>query len=370
MKKTIVVSAINFTSGGPLSILKESLAELSQNFAADYRVIALVNSKELLSFDSIELIAFPYSKKSWLIRMYYEYIYFYFLSIKLKPDFWVSLHDMSPNVKCKNRFVYCHNPSPFYESKKTDWYKNTKAFLFSKFYKYLYGINIKKNTYVIVQQSWLRDYFISNWSLSNVIVAYPHVVINSLDKDQYQIGVDTSNKPLEFFYPSFPRPFKNFEIICEAYSLMSEDYQKQIKIYLTLNEELNTYATEIVNKYKHLPGIVFLGLLSRDEVENYYTKADCLIFPSKLETWGLPITEFKSTGKPILLANLPYAKETLGDYDKVSFFDVNNPEDLKLKMIGILENQPIFVNNHKIDVKQPFTEGWPQLFNLILENAN
>ncbi|MGS0525724.1 glycosyltransferase [Zobellia nedashkovskayae] len=177
-------------------------------------------------------------------------------------------------------------------------------------------------------------------------------------------------KVKHFFYPSFPRPFKNFEVICEAYTLMSDDCRNQIKIHLTLDAELNGYAAEIVSKYKHLSGISFLGLLSRDEVEMYYERADCLIFPSKLETWGLPITEFKSTGKPILLANLPYAKETLGNYDSVSFFDVNKPEELKLKMIGILENQPILVKNHKVNVEQPFTEGWPQLFNLILENEN
>ena len=34
---------------------------------------------------------------------------------------------------------------------------------------------------------------------------------------------------------------------------------------------------------------------------------DFLIFPSLLETWGLPISEFEQTNKKMILANLPYA---------------------------------------------------------------
>lgn len=50
-----------------------------------------------------------------------------------------------------------------------------------------------------------------------------------------------------------------------------------------------------------------------------YNTSDCLIFPSKLETWGLPISEMKFFGKPILIADELYAKETVGGYDKVQF---------------------------------------------------
>jgi len=32
---------------------------------------------------------------------------------------------------------------------------------------------------------------------------------------------------------------------------------------------------------------------------------------------GMPITEFKATGKPILAADLPYAHETIGEYGQV-----------------------------------------------------
>ncbi len=43
-----------------------------------------------------------------------------------------------------------------------------------------------------------------------------------------------------------------------------------------------------------------------------------------METWGLPISEFKKYRKPIFAADLPYAHETVGDYENVYWF---NPQE-------------------------------------------
>ena len=146
MKKKIIISAINFSEGGPLTIYKECLKYLEENSLKEYEIIALVHNKDLFSeFKSkIEFIEFKDSKKSYLKRMYYEYFYFKKLSKKLKPYLWFSLHDMTPNVIADKRVVYCHNAMMFYKMTKEERKKSLKLFLFSKFYKYIYKINIKK----------------------------------------------------------------------------------------------------------------------------------------------------------------------------------------------------------------------------------
>lgn len=369
MKKVIVVSAINFIYGGPLSILKECLAKLSSTYAKDYEIIALVHAKELAFYEGVTYIEYPRSKKSWIFRLYYEYIGFYFLSQKIKPDFWFSLHDITPNIVCGKQFVYCHNPSPFYDVKKNDWYKNTKTYLFSKFYKYLYGLNIKRNRYVIVQQSWLRDFFVENWQLSNVVVAYPEVSESEhLAEKDSRLPLISGKKTL--FYPSFPRPFKNFELVCEALQLMPLEKRQRLQVYLTLEKGLNTYADELIEKFQDIEEITFLGLLPREGVYDYYKKVDALVFPSRLETWGLPLTEFKATGKPIFLANLPYAKETLGSYDKVSFININSAAELSKQFVAFVDDEMMYTKNEHVAVSSPHTKGWVQLFDLMFENDN
>lgn len=107
--------------------------------------------------------------------MYYEYIGFNKVSKSLKPKLWLSLHDMSPIVTAERKAVYCHNSTPFYHVKLNQIRYSYKLYLFSVFYKYIYRINIKSNTYVIVQQQWLRNAFAEMYKLDKhkIIVSYP-----------------------------------------------------------------------------------------------------------------------------------------------------------------------------------------------------
>ena len=59
-KKTIIISAINFSEGGPLTIYKECLKYLEENFLKEYRIVALVHDRKLfLEYESkIEFIEF------------------------------------------------------------------------------------------------------------------------------------------------------------------------------------------------------------------------------------------------------------------------------------------------------------------------
>lgn len=363
--KIIVVSGINFFEGGPLTIMIEVLKSLSLNFSESHKIYALVSSKKLYNISNVEFIEFPKSRKSWLFRLYYEYYYFNKLSKSLKPDYWLSMHDITPNIYCKNKFVYCHNPAPFFKPTFTDVIYGFTTFLFSLFYKYLYKINIKKNKYVIVQQNWLREKLKKEFNINNVLVAYPE--LKNFDQRNFQISTINKNYKT-LFYPSFPRSFKNFEIICKAYELLSKQLKNKLKIYITIDESLNRYSRSIVDKYKKYEGLCFVGLLNRKEVFKYYNEVDGLIFPSRLETWGLPITEFKHFDKPILLADLPYAHETIGDYNKTVFFNPYSENDLLEIFKNFINNNLIFGQNKEKQIDQPFVRGWDNLFEKILND--
>ena len=348
--KKIIISGINMTEGGILSIYKDCLKYVEENLTSKYKIIALVHTKGLFkkldSENKIEFIEFEDSKKSWIKRCYYEYFYFKKLSKELKPYLWLSLHDITPNVETKRLAVYCHNSTPFYKMKFKDIKYDKKVFLFSKLYKYLYKINIKRNDYVIVQQDWIRKKF----------------------EKMYKIKNDNKNKieKKTFFYPSFPRIFKNFEIICKAVELLEKKGKKNFKVYLTIDGTENLYSKEIVEKYKNLKCIEFLGLLTREEVFEYYSKVECLIFPSKLETWGLPISEFKIYNKPIILSELEYAHETVGEYEKCLFFNPNSEDELEKQMLKIINKEDKYENNKINNLNKNYKKNWKELFELLL----
>ena len=368
-KKTIVLSGINLIEGGPLTIYEDCLRCVEKYFLENYEIVALVHNRELFSeFDSkIKFIEFMDSKKSYLKRFYYEYFYFKRLSKKLKPYLWFSLHDMTPNVVTDKRAVYCHNPIIFYDVKRKDVINEFKMFMFSRFYKYIYKINIKKNNFVVVQQDWIRKRFKKIFKIKNVVVAHPNVVIDDSNNNYKNTKIVKNS----FLYPSFPRIFKNFEVICKAVEILENKNIENFKVYLTIDGSENIYSKEIVEKYGRLKCIEFIGLQTRENLMKYYSKIETVIFPSKLETWGLPISEAKAFGKNIILADLEYAHETLGTYEKVMFFGPDDAEKLAEKM-EILINDDENMKNIEFDgnieknIEKPFCKNWKELFDILL----
>lgn len=365
-KKLIVLSGVNLRSGGTLAIFEDILSYANNFLAENYRIIALVHSKAIFSNDryqKIEFIEFPKSSQSYLIRFYLEFYYFKKLSKDLNPYLWMSMQDLSANVSSKISAVYCHNATAFYKVSLKEAIHDKVFLIQNMLYKFFYSINMKKNNYVIVQQNWLRDKFNDIFKIekNKIIVSFPQ-------KKKYLRSTKNHIKDKEFifFYPSLPRVFKNFELIFEATRILNlQNMKSNFKVIVTIDGSENSYTRELLNKYSDISNIEFIGLIPRDEVQERYKTSDCLIFPSKLETWGLPVSESKEFGLPILIADLPYAHETVNTYDKSLFFNPYDATDLSDKMIKAINNE--YSDHSSNDPEQPFCNDWNELFKILLK---
>ena len=140
---------------------------------------------------------------------------------------------------------------------------------------------------------------------------------------------------------------------------------------LTIDGSENKYARDIVNKYSHIKEISFQGLLKPKQVFDIYSKTDCLLFPSKLETWGLPISEFIQFKKPMIIAELPYAHETSNGAQQVAFYEVSASQQLANLMFSVInDNLTAFVPNVQQKLQPPTAVNWEEVFSLLLENYN
>jgi glycosyltransferase involved in cell wall biosynthesis len=369
--QTIVISGVNFFEGGPLSLIKDCLRFLEASpISSKFRVVALISEKKFyadLSLKNIELLEFPAVRRSYLRRLYHEYFYFRKVAKDLNAAFWLSLHDISPLLDDVPQAVYCHNPSPFYKSSSKDLRIDFSFVLFTWFYRHLYRINIHSNTWVIVQQDWLRKEFASMFRLprESIIVAPPQINV------PYRIESTQSPGNIKrFFYPTLSRVFKNVEVVCEAIKIIvAENPVANVEFIVTLDGTENKYSKWLLEQYKAIPQIKFIGRQTREKVFEYYSISDYLIFPSKLETWGLPISEFKASGKPMIVADLPYAHETVGHYHAVSFFDPDSPVKLA-DLIRSYVDQTITFGRVSIDTPQePYAKDWENLFEYLIPTA-
>jgi glycosyltransferase involved in cell wall biosynthesis len=360
----IVVSAVNFTEGGPLTVLRECLAAAAAVLPAKWELVALVHRADLIDEPRVRLISIPSAKKSWFHRLYWEWFGFGRISRELKPALWLSLHDITPRVSATRQAVYCHNPSPFYRIRLREALMEPTFLMFNQLYALLYRLFIRRNYCVIVQQDWLRAEFIRRMGQLPVVVAHPSMQIDRL------ASTPKPRPTFVFIYPALPRVFKNVETLCKAAQILASRGGSGFEVRLTLDGSENRYAGWLRNRFGDTAQVRFIGRQTKDEMAAHYGEASAVVFPSKLETWGLPITEGKAQRLPLLVADLPYARETVGTYDLVSFFPAESAEALADLMQSMIEQTWRPTGNHHPDPAAPFAPDWASLWGILISGLS
>ena len=370
--KTIVVSAVNIVEAGPLTILKACLATLSRLLSErddQFRVIAVVHDKQLAYYPNITYIETRWPKKSWINRLWFEYVSLYQVSKEIGDVYlWFSLHDTSPRVKAKYQAVYCHNALFDYRWKAKDLMFAPKMAVLAMLTKYIYKTNILHNNFLVVQQTWLRTAMSTMFSIDpkRIIIAPP-----AMPKKVLNLQDQIVTKVNSFIYAGSPNKHKNFEVICRAAEILFRDYKKtDFKVCITIKGDENKYAKWLYKNWGHIPVIQFIGFLPRRVLIDYYNTCDCLIFPSLSESWGLPISEFAVYGKYMLLADLPYAHETAGGSRRTAFFEPEDAEGLAALMCKLMAGEDeMFLRIPRPTPIEPFANDWEELFGLLLGEA-
>ena len=370
--KTIVISAVNLRKGGTLTILNDCLRAFSQwNSQDDHRVVAVVHERRLADYQHIEYVEIPWSVRSWLHRLWCEYVTMHRVSRQIGDvDLWLSLHDTTPRVRAKHQAVYCHNSYPFFHWHWRHLLLNYRIVCFAVFTKWIYRINIHRNQFIIVQQEWFRKEMNRMFGIDKekIIVARPEGKKEQKCEEVKRLreNHEDSSRTI-FLYPAFPDVHKNMECLCEAARLLEHEVGTgRFEVVLTTKKDFNKYSQWISKRWGDVKSLRFCGFLDKKELEKEYAKAHCLVFPSKVETWGLPISEFAVTGKPMLLADLPYAHETSAGSQRVAFFHPENAEDLKDKMLLLLSGD----DHHFHPVpeqkyEEPNTADWQQTIAIL-----
>ena len=332
--RTIVVSAVNIRKGGTLTILRGCLEYLSAH-REGYRIVALVHKRSLCDYPGIEYIELPRCIKGWGRRLWAEYVTMHRISKKIAAEdgrkvwLWLSMHDTTPRVEAEHQEVYCHTSFPFLKVKARDWLMDPKVPLFAIFTRWAYRINVHRNDCLIVQQEWFAD------GLSKML-GVPRDKFRVIPPERPALeaapAAPEGDRPL-FFYASTPDCHKNFETLCEA-ARMLESEGRAFKVLLTVKGDENRYARWLKKKYGGIRSIEFRGFMDRESLYAAYASARCFVFPSRIETWGLPISEYAGlhpNGR-MLLADLPYAHETAAGYGNAVFFPATDAAALKEKM--------------------------------------
>lgn len=330
----IMVFDVPAESGGALSVLNDFYYEVLKNNNKNITWIFVLSTSSLEETENIKVLRFPWIKKSWGHRYFFDQIIAPKLVKQHKVDKIVSLQNVTvPKTNC-DQTLYIHQPLPFVDYKFS--FKENKLFWV---YQNMIGRNIissiKKAQHVIVQTEWMKKACVAKAQInSNKVEVIPPVVHFEIKKYFEPKGKSFST----FFYPASGIQYKNHQIIIDACKLLKSsmiDYE----VIFTLNGNENEYVENLFRQVqKEMLPIKFEGMKTRKEVFDLYTKS-VLLFPSYIETYGMPLLEAKLHKSIIFASNTVFSREILEGYENAYYFETFNTEDLCKLMYKYLHQE-------------------------------
>ncbi|MDT2764687.1 glycosyltransferase [Enterococcus asini] len=347
----ILVNDIAASTGGAISILQDLYDDILKN-DSDNEWCFMLSNEYVQAKNNVNILLFEKEKKYRIIRTLFDYIYGRIIVNKLKPDVYVTLQNTATlGVKAK-QIVYLHQTLPFQFEKNFSFFRTKERK--SAFYQHVIGFFIKdtlkrSKTTVFVQSNWLKATL--KKEMNNKIIVVPPKV-KPVNND-----FDYNSRNKTFFYPGTHIIYKNHEIIFDAVDELVHRGYKNFKVVLTIDkpQELNS----------NLQIYEFLGNISRENVIQHY-RSSVLIFPSYIESYGLPLKEAQMTKSLIFASNTSFSNEILKTYPNAYFFSPFQKDELVNLMQKQIDGK---IEYNKIDLDEDISEG-ESLFSSIIDIAN
>lgn len=326
----IMIYDVAAESGGATTILNYFYnihKEDKENYY--YYILSIYHLDET---DNITVINVPEVKNGWLSRLKFDYFGVQKYLKEFHIDEVFSLQNtIIPCFKGKQT-VYLHNALPFAEYRYR-LSEDRVMWIYQNIIGRFMLDGIKKANHVIVQTEWMKNAITQRIKGADrkTEIMFPKVEI----PDGYQY---IPQEKCTFFYPANSADFKNHRVIIKAAMLLKKQGITDYSIVFTLNGNEKPAIKSIYEKSKSEElNIQWIGILPRKEVFEWYSKS-VLLFPSYIETVGLPIYEALSVGCPAIVADCAYARNIADGFENVRYFKYEDEKTLAEFMKQEIDN--------------------------------
>lgn len=310
--------------GGAISILKDVYNNIAERDDNAYEYIFIVGSVDLADTKNITVYKFPWVQKNWIYRLFFDLIVAPKLVKKYNVDNIISYQNMIIPFTKVPQTLYLQQSLSFV-TKRFTLRESKRLWLYQNVICKFVENSVKKASKIIVQTQWMKKACIEKCNITTDKIEVQPPKINLSNKYKY---VSTVESQKIFFYPASGFVYKNHQTIIDACIKLNLKNIRDYRVLFTLDGNENDYVSnlkkECDNNYLN---IEFIGHLNREKVYEIYSKS-ILIFPSYVETFGLPLLEAKLIGSPIIASDLPFSHEVLGDYKYASYFETFDSEKL------------------------------------------
>lgn len=340
--KNNLVNATALSSGGALTILRQFIAH------------AALTDKKYIIFSPIGLVLNVHANityievdtKSWLKRIWWDSFGLkrYIKQHNIESELCISLQNTSVNVDCQ-QVIYLHQPLPFTTVKYSFNKETIKYFLYKWFYKFFIFLFVTKDTHFVVQTQWMKAALAQSGVAEDCVSVFtPDIKLPNghLSKNPEQAQRPTTEQ-ITFFYPASSLFYKNHLLILDALALLkTKQLNKKPQFAVTLAIGDYPVFDEKVQRLGLSDNVAYLGVMPYEKVIEHYISADAVLFPSYIETFGLPLAEAGVLGKKIICADLPYSRDVLKGYQGAIFLNYQDATKWADEMESVIRQKKIF----------------------------
>ena len=349
----IVVVDFAAEKGGALSILKDfaNKAKLYKNI--DWYFI--LSDKYVEESSNIKVLIYD---KNRLNRLKFDFFSGKNIINKMNPDLVINFQNTYIYGLNTSQIIYLHQSIPFQNNVKFSFLdkKQIKFAIIQYILGFIIKLGLPKANLIIVQSNWMKEAVLKDKKIknNNIVIVPPNLnkeFIESLPNPE----IDFTN----FFYPTSDLIYKKNDFLINTFKKFNNimhNSNTKYKLSLTMDNKLS----ETDNSIK------FLGHIPRREVLRRMSSS-VLVFPSNIETFGMPLMEAKVIGGVIFAASTEFSHEILDDYENAYFFEMNNEEQLIKLLVKSVKNQ-IHYNTIKKNFEND--DSWAYFIDTIIKNKS
>jgi glycosyltransferase involved in cell wall biosynthesis len=295
---------------------------------------------------------------------------------RLKPDLVHFPHFNIP-LLYPGRFVVTIHDVTISEFKSTSSSKLSPPIYFLKHAAYKATISqaVKRAKKIFVPSNFTRKKICKAFGLpaEKVIATYEaadEIFVQGKDKKvspgrKKELLAKYGIKEPFIIYVGSAAPHKNVRIILEALGFLEK------KINFVHAVAIDTFVERLKRQAKEL-GVdseyIAAGYVFNEDLVELLKLAECFVFPSLSEGFGLPGLEAMAVGCPVVCSSIPVFKEVYGE--AAMYFDPRDPKDISNKLKRLLGKPPLRGDLIKKGFEQVGKYSWEKLAKETLKVYN
>lgn len=270
-----------------------------------------VDKSFIFSDNIIPVVLFPQARHPFLWYCFFEFsvtkaLKKYNADIFITTDGWLSTKTNIKTIQVLHDLHYENHPEFL-------------PYLVRKYYQYFFPKFVQKADRIITVSNFCKDEIIETYSIEKGKI---DIVYNSTRNEYYQLSereilnvkAKYTQEQSYFLFIGPIHPRKNLGNVIKAFTQYKQEQKDDMKLVITGAKMWKNFNESLdIDKCVYKKDIIFTGYITPQELFKITGAANCLLYVSFYEGFGMPILEAMSCNVPVITSRLSAMPEISGD---------------------------------------------------------